>query len=135
LFKTELQPQEKLTLTIEAALSKTFNLKIRVVTVTEKQLRQTIKDAPSGFGTKPDLYRYDVIFLNKPLTPKEALKSFAVKEGVDQVYQGKDVIYFSRLTEKASQSRLTRIIGLPVYQDMTIRNWNTTTKLEALLAK
>jgi len=33
----------------------------------------------------------------------------------------------------ASQSHLTKIIKLPVYQNMTIRNWNTTTKLLALM--
>jgi uncharacterized protein (DUF1697 family) len=43
------------------------------------------------------------------------------------------VLYFSRLNSRASQSRLTRIIGLPVYQSMTIRNWNTTTKLLSMM--
>jgi hypothetical protein len=42
-------------------------------------------------------------------------------------------LYFSRLAAKASQSQLTRIISLPVYQNMTIRNWNTTSKLLALM--
>src|SRR5437773_10191019 len=35
--------------------------------------------------------------------------------------------------KKASQSYLTRVIQLPIYQSMTIRNWNTTTKLLAPL--
>jgi len=35
--------------------------------------------------------------------------------------------------KKASQSYLTRVIQLPIYQSMTIRNWNTTTKLLALM--
>jgi uncharacterized protein (DUF1697 family) len=39
------------------------------------------------------------------------------------------VLYFSRLISRATQSHLTRIIAMPVYQSMTIRNWNTTTKL------
>jgi uncharacterized protein (DUF1697 family) len=43
------------------------------------------------------------------------------------------VIYFSRLIRKASQSRLSRIVGLPIYKNMTIRNWNTATKLLALM--
>ena len=61
------------------------------------------------------------------------MKSVKIKEGVDEAHAGSGVLYFSRLTSKASQSYLTRIIGLPVYQDMTIRNWNTTTKLLALM--
>jgi uncharacterized protein (DUF1697 family) len=32
-----------------------------------------------------------------------------------------------------TQSRLNKIASLPSYQRMTIRNWNTTTKLLALM--
>ncbi|MXW95089.1 MAG: hypothetical protein F4Z64_06220 [Acidimicrobiaceae bacterium] len=37
------------------------------------------------------------------------------------------------LSERLSQSRLSRITGTKQYQNMTIRNWNTTTKLLSLL--
>jgi uncharacterized protein (DUF1697 family) len=92
-----------------------------------------VKRAPDGFGSDPDRYRYDVIFLRPPLTATKALKSVSTNPGVDQVSPGTGVLYFSRLISKATQSRLNRIIGLPVYQDMTIRNWNTTSRLLALL--
>jgi uncharacterized protein (DUF1697 family) len=46
---------------------------------------------------------------------------------------GRGVLYSARLVAKASQSRLSRLTGLAVYKQMTIRNWNTTTKLLALL--
>jgi uncharacterized protein (DUF1697 family) len=53
---------------------------------------------------------------------------------VDQAFAGKGVLYFSRLVAKASQSRMSRIVSLPIYKRMTIRNWNTTMRLAALLA-
>jgi uncharacterized protein (DUF1697 family) len=74
-----------------------------------------------------------VIFLKEPLTASEAIKSVTTNPGVDQAFVGPDVLYFSRLTAAASRSRLPRIVGLPVYQNMTIRNWNTTCKLLALM--
>jgi len=46
---------------------------------------------------------------------------------------GDGVLYFSRLVAKASQSQLTRIVSLPSYQQMTIRNWRTTTTLLRML--
>ncbi len=61
------------------------------------------------------------------------MKSITTREGVDQAFGGEGVLYFSRLISRASQSRLTRIIGMPIYQSMTIRNWNTTTKLASLM--
>ena len=38
-----------------------------------------------------------------------------------------------RLIERASQSGLSRIASHPAYRRMTIRNWNTTTKLLAMM--
>lgn len=135
LFKSTDRDKAKLTNRIEKELSKRFDYPSRLVTVTHEELKKTVHSAPRGFGGEPDKFRYDVIFLKEPLTPKEAMKSVSTKEGVDEAYAGERVLYFSRLISRAAQSRLTRIILLPIYQSMTIRNWNTTTKLLALMEK
>lgn len=135
LFTATDQTQEDLTNTIEKALEAQFNAKIRVVTVSYKQLKETVSAAPRGFGQEPAKYRYDVIFLKKPLTAQEAIQGVLCRDGVDQAYAGKDVLYFSRLISKVTQSKMSRIITLPSYQSMTIRNWNTTSKLLALMEK
>jgi uncharacterized protein (DUF1697 family) len=133
LFAAPKGRQAQLTGAIEEALSKTFGYQSRVVLVSHKQLKKAVDAAPRGFGEDPSRYRYDVIFLKEPLSASEAMQSVSTKEGVDQAWVGDGVLYFSRLIEKATQSHLSRIVGLPVYQDMTIRNWNTTTKLLALM--
>ncbi len=135
IFKSSEKDKAKLTKKIEAGLSTTFNYEARLVMISHKQLKQAVEDAPREFGKDLEKFRCDVIFLKEPLTPKEAMKSVSVKEGVDNAYTGKEVLYFSRLLSKATQSRLPRIAGMPVYQYMTIRNWNTTTKLLALMEK
>jgi uncharacterized protein (DUF1697 family) len=133
LFSSAEKNIDRLTKRMEKALSKEFNYESRVVVVSRDTLQEAVERAPSGFGKNPVEYRYDVIFLKKPLTADEALKSVKVKEGVDAAYKGKEVLYFSRLIRKAAQSHLSRIVGLPIYQNMTIRNWNTATKLLALM--
>lgn len=133
LFQTNEKNGRKLEEQLEQKLSKDFRYRSLVVTVSHKDLARVVKNSPAGFGKDPNRYRYDVIFLKKPLTAKVAMTSVTVKEGVDRAYQGTGVLYFSRLTAKASQSRLARIVSLPVYQYMTIRNWNTTTKLLGLM--
>jgi uncharacterized protein (DUF1697 family) len=42
-------------------------------------------------------------------------------------------LYFSRLINRAAQSQVSRVVGTPAYQNMTIRNWNTTAKLLELM--
>jgi uncharacterized protein (DUF1697 family) len=135
LFSTSDRDKAKLTTRIEKELSGRFNYKSRIVLVTQAQLKRVVEEAPRGFGKQLDKYRCDVIFLKEPLTADEAMKSVTTKDGVDTAHKGRDVLYFSRLIAKATQSHLPRIISLPVYQNMTIRNWNTTTKLLALMDK
>ncbi len=135
LFTVSGKTQTALMSEIEKALSKRFNYKSLVVVVSQSELEKVVKHAPRGFGKKPDQYRYDVMFLKKPLTAREAMKSIRTREGVDAAYAGKGVIYFSRLIKRATQSYLPKITQLLIYQQVTIRNWNTTTKLLALMQK
>jgi len=117
---------------IEQALTARFGYASRLVLLTQAQLANVIARAPDGFGQDPG-YKYDVIFLRDPLTAAEASKSIVPREGVDTVQQGKGVIYISRLVSKLTQSRFPKIPSLPIYKHMTIRNWNTTTKLLQLM--
>jgi uncharacterized protein (DUF1697 family) len=118
---------------IEGALSRTFGYAASVVVRSRQQMRAVVDGAPGGFGKRPALYRYDVLFLKEPLRAAEALASVAVRAGVDSVHAGRGVLYFSRLVARASQSLLPRLVSTPIYKRMTIRNWNTTTKLVALM--
>ena len=134
LFETAETDHIKLARKLEKALSATFNpYKARIVLCSHAKLSHIVREAPKGFGGQPLKYRYNVIYLKEPLTAAEALRSVTTKPGVDAVFPGPGVLYFSKLTARATQSRLARIVALPVYQDMTIRNWNTTSKILALM--
>ena len=123
----------RLTERLEQLLSEAFAYRSRVVVRSHAELRRIVTGAPEGFGGEPSAYRYDVLFLMEPLTSAEVMNEVPVREGVDTAFPGPGIIYFSRLAERATQSRLSRIVSLPVYQEMTIRNWNTTTKLGSLM--
>lgn len=69
----------------------------------------------------------------EPLAATEVLESIAPRDGVDVAMAGDGVVYFARLAARASQSRLTKVVGLPIYKRMTIRNWRTTTTLLSML--
>jgi uncharacterized protein (DUF1697 family) len=108
---------------IEEMLASTFNYKPSVVLRTRGQLRRIVEQAPEGFGAQPTRFRYDVLFLKPPLGAAAAIRSVPTKAGVDKACAGTGVLYFSRLISRASQSRLSRIVSMPIYQSMTIRNW------------
>jgi uncharacterized protein (DUF1697 family) len=133
LFSTDETDQARLAGQLEDALSTTFDYSSWVLVRSAEEMKAIVARAPEDFGSQPGDYRYDVIFLKEPLTAAEAMQSVTTKEGVDQAFAGHGVLYFSRLTSRAGQSHLSRIVGTSVYQSMTIRNWNTTTKLLKLM--
>ena len=126
-------PPESLEARIETMLDGRFELSVVVVVRSLRQLRDVVEGAPEGFGGAPDIYHSDVIFLKAPLSSRQALQAVDLREGVDQVWPGDGVLYFSRAGKRLSQSRMSRIARTPHYQNMTIRNWRTTTRLLSLL--
>ena len=132
-FDAAEQPPAELAERIETALSERFGYQSRIVLRAHDQLRAIVGGAPPGFGSQPDMYRYDAVFLREPVTAAQAMTELRTREGVDQAYAGEGVCYFTRLISRASQSYLSRIISMPSYRSMTIRNWNTTVKLLALM--
>ena len=134
IFSSRVASQAELTKVIERMLRTTFaHYDASVVLRSRSQMRAVVERAPKGFGTQPTLYRYDVVFPKPPLTATKAMRDVSMKEGVDRGWAANGVLYFSRLTSRATQSRLNRVASLPTYKQMTIRNWNTTTKLHELL--
>ena len=133
LFEANERSHARLTSRIEEALSRTFGYKSWVALLSREQLQAVVERAPTGFGGEPAAYLYDVIFLSGQVTPVDAIRNVKTREGVDQAFAGAGVLYFSRLRSRVTQSYLSRVVALPVYQSMTIRNWNTTTRLLGLM--
>ena len=131
LFRAPRQKREELAARIESELTRTFGMELKVVLLTETQLRTVVGDAPRGFGGESHLS--DVLFVRRPLTVKRAFAAIETRDGVDRAWPGKGVLYFSRLAEQRTRSRLGKVASRPEYKDLTIRSWSTTTKLLALL--
>lgn len=122
---------------IEGVLPENFKLDdefIKVLVLTHNQFQAIIDNKPKGFGEQPEKYHSDAIFL-MGIDSAQAMPAFDPREGVDKVWPGDGVIYSQRLSSQRTKSRLSKIMGTPVYKSMTIRNWNTTTKLLEILRK
>ena len=128
------RPLAALRATLEAALATRFGYAARLVLLDRAQVARVVAEAPAGFGGEPARYRYDVLFVRAPMTAARALEELRPREGVDTVAAGTLALYARRLIARAAQSHLTKLVQLPVYQDLTIRNWNTTTALARMMA-
>lgn len=131
------KPTAEIKAQIETALPASFKLDselIKVLVLTRDQLQAVAANKPPGFGEHPQTYHSDAIFL-MGIDAAEAITAFDPRAGVDTVWPGDGVIYSQRLSAQRTKSRLSKIMASPVYKSMTIRNWNTTTKLLELLSK
>ena len=135
IFRSAEKEKTTLTAKIEKRLSERFSYNSRVVIIPHAQLRNVVNGAPQGFGADAASYRYDVLFCIEPLTTAKMIQKVKLREGVDQMFEGESVLYFSRLISRASQSYLSKIITFPEYKFLTIRNWNTTSKLLTLMGE
>lgn len=134
LLQSDLKPAE-IKKIIEKALPQSFTLdqdQIKVLVLSREQLKAVVDNKPKGFGEQPDTYHSDAIFLIDT-NATDAMKVFSPREGVDMIWQGSGMIYSQRLSAQRTKSRLNKIMISPLYKSMTIRNWNTTTKLLKLL--
>lgn len=120
---------------IEKILPTTFKLDsavIKVLVITYDQLKGIIAKKPKGFGDTPDKYHSDAIFLID-ISVADAMPIFTPRAGIDKIWSGDNVIYSQRLSAKRTQSRLSKIVASKLYQSMTIRSWNTTLHLLAMV--
>lgn len=134
LLRSDLGPDE-VAAHVERTLPSAFPLDsslVRVLVLGEDAYRHVVEQAPPGFGSDPDTYRYDVGFY-LGATRDEVEPHLRAHPEVDQVTCGDLAFYHRRLAERASSSWLTRIVGTPVYASLTLRNWRTTTTLHAML--
>lgn len=105
---------------------------IKTLVITPAYLQSVVDNRPKGFGDEPTTYYSDTIFL-MGIGADEAMAVFNPREGVDKVWPGDGVIYSQRLSAQRTKSRLGKIVGTKPYQSMTIRSWNTTTKLLSIV--
>ena len=120
---------------IEHGLPTWFDLDldlIRVLVLDSRAYRSVLAEAPAGFGAQPETYRYDVGFY-MGVSAAEVEQHIVTHPDVDAVHCGERAFYHRRVTALASRSRVSKIIGTPVYASLTIRNWKTSEALGRLL--
>ena len=134
LFGSTASGSAALTAAIERMLSVRFDFEASIVLRSRAQMRAIVEEAPEGFGYRrtPVPVRRDLPASRRDRAARRSPSSRNGK-GVDRAWAGRGVLYVDRVAERAAQSRLSKIASLPMYRDLTIRNWRTTTELVRLL--
>jgi uncharacterized protein (DUF1697 family) len=132
IFESAEKGSAKIAKILEEILGKTFELDSRVTVLTLAQLKNIVKEAPDKWKTSNDLRCY-VAFLLADVTPAEVIKEIKLKEGVDFANAGPGVVYMTTLLSGITKSSFSKLVSKPVYQYLTMRNFNTVQKMLELM--
>lgn len=133
LFETSRSTSADIAHMIEQTLKETLEFDsahINVLVLSERELRTVLDSAPAGFGKHPKEYHSDVVFVIHG-EPAAVAREFTCNPDVDTLWVGKGAVFYRRLSSQRTKSRLSNIVGKPVYKNLTIRTWNTVTKILA----
>ena len=122
----------KVSAAVSATIARAFSLDVEVVSFTKSEWRKVIEDAPQWWGLDAS-WRHYLLVLLPPVKISVVLKQIGEPvDGIEFLEGGAGVVYSSTDMTKYSRTVISKTAAMPVYKRMTIRNFNTSTKLLAL---
>lgn len=129
IFDSEETDASKLIRKCEAIIEKNFGFPIRVAVIDINILREALEHAPEWWGDDPSS-KHNAIFVIPPATAIEVIEAVgAIKPEYERIYAYEDIVFWSAPLKTFARSRWSKVVGTKAYQDITIRNANTTKKL------
>ena len=123
----------KLESELERALERRFKLPISVVVRSRAEVGRVVKAIPPSWVGNDSL-RVNVAFLRRKLDGRKLARELEPKEGVDELVATKAALIWATRRDALTRSGMQKLVAGAAYKDLTVRNLNTTLKLQELLA-
>ena len=134
IFKVKEADARKLEAKIERMLSRDYQLDSKVVVRSFDELEKLVKSLPQSWGGDSG-WRYNVIFLRHTIDSEKILDDLAAKSDVEDVIYEPGALLWSAQVSELNRGTMLKLSTRKFYQDMTVRNLNTTKKLYTLMKK
>jgi uncharacterized protein (DUF1697 family) len=118
---------------IEAAIEKATGLPLDALVLSRARLKTIVEAIPARWNND-ELTKCDVMLLWKAIDDRKILNQLPAQTGIDELRYTPGAAIWRVLRKDASRSRMNRIVGSPIYKQMTIRNPNTLRKILDLMA-
>ena len=133
LFESDEDDATQLATAIEAAIEQRFGLPVKVVVLNQEGYARIVKAIPKpwiGDGT----LRANVAFLRRGTDAKQVVRELEPDAAIEQVKAVDGAILWATRRDSLNRSVMRKLIGGAAYKELTVRNLNTTLKLQELLA-
>ena len=131
LFDSKERSGAKLDAALEHAIEKTFALPVRVVVRSGAEIQRIVEQLPEAWIGAADI-RVTVAFLLRGADARTVARGLKPKDGIDELVVAPRALLFATRRDALTRTGL-KLVGTPVYKQMTLRNLNTTLKLAELV--
>jgi uncharacterized protein (DUF1697 family) len=131
-FRTAERDSAKLIKKIESAIKADFGIGIKVVLRDQKSMGKLVKAIPTAW-VNDKVMKCDVMFLREQVDNKAVLKQLPFDPAIEDVMYVPGAVIWRINRDKAARSRMFKIVGTQLHQQMTVRNPNTVRKLYELM--
>lgn len=119
---------------LEHQLAKRFDYAAKVVVKTCDELAAIVATAPRGWARPADAtHRYYVMFLRHTIDHANLLETITPRATIEWLDYTPGALYWRAVKKDLGRSTVAKQLSAS-YADMTVRNWNTTRKLAAVVA-
>ena len=134
LFKSKEGSARKLERNIEKMLSREYRLECKVVVRSLPEMSQLVESLPEHWNDDTR-WKCNVIFLRHSIDSTSILDGVHPRSDIEQVVYCPGVLLWSALRSNLTRSTMLKLSSQKIYQDMTVRNLNTTRKLYERMAR
>ena len=134
IFKSKEADARKLEKKLEQMLVKEYELDSRVVLRSLSEMEHIVENLPRKW-TGDSKWRYNVIFLRHTIDSEKILAELEIKKDIEEVVYCPGALFWSAQISELTRTNMLKLSSRKMYQDMTIRNQNTTRKLYELMKK
>jgi len=131
LFDSKERSGAKLDAALEHAIEKAFALPVRVVVRSGAEIQRIVEQLPEAWIGAADV-RVTVAFLLRGADARTIARGLKPKDGIDELVTAPGALLFATRRDALTRTGL-KLVGTPVYKQMTLRNLNTTLKLAELV--
>jgi uncharacterized protein (DUF1697 family) len=132
IFSSRSLEQRKLTGRLQKAIAAHFGFEIPVLVLDIEKLRSILSTLPDTWVNDKTM-RCDVLFLWPEVDNPGVLKGLKIRPELEDVVYTPGAIIWRIDRVNATKSGLVKIIGTPLYRQLTGRNCNTARKLLQLM--
>ncbi|MGH2808448.1 MAG: DUF1697 domain-containing protein [Actinomycetota bacterium] len=132
IFDTTERGRARVTPRVEKAIAQRFGFEVKVLLRDLRTMRALVHEIPRGW-TDDAVMRCYVMFLWDPVARPSVLKQVTFKPEMDDVRYIAGAIVWRVDRKNITRSGMTKMMGTPLYKQMTIRSVNTTRKLLELM--